>query len=100
LWTSEEALKLAWLKDIREAIQTFQLRTLLNDNIQESAKAIQEGLVILSATYGVLSSPKKCIDVGGVLQKLVEQNGGTFLELPSGAKVGTHIFVARLASSG
>lgn len=80
-----EDVKKAWLKDVRESLETFQLRSLLDDNIQKT-NLIKEGLLILSATFGVLSDPKRCIDVTQALQNIVSQSGGNMCVLPSGPK--------------
>jgi hypothetical protein len=87
-WSLEfetEDIKKVWLKDIRESLETTQLRSLLDDNIQKT-NLIKEGLLVLSATFGVLSDPKRCIDVTQALQQVVQHSGGNMLVLPAGPK--------------
>jgi len=76
--------KAEWVKEIKETLQTLSLHTILNEHLNDTS--IHDGFVILSATYGQINKPKKCIDVTDAIRKIVQEQGGNSLTLRAETK--------------
>eukprot|EP01088_Endostelium_zonatum_P015996 TRINITY_DN4135_c0_g1_i6.p1 TRINITY_DN4135_c0_g1~~TRINITY_DN4135_c0_g1_i6.p1 ORF type:complete len:436 (-),score=102.46 TRINITY_DN4135_c0_g1_i6:73-1380(-) len=75
----------AWFVQLKSSIDAWEIHEMCASESERADKK-NDGVQILSATYGVLSDARQCVDVTDVLKQWVQKQGGKRLNLDRGTK--------------